>query len=165
MMTEVQKKLVEDNHNLIYGAIHTYNWDIDDTYDLCAIGLCKAAMTWDKDYGTAFTSYAYSCMRQEVLNYYQHNIRKQKGFITINLDSPIPNTESLTIADTVSNGLSLEDEILFLNFDNCTNNEKKAFNLRLQGYQTKEIGLILGVSQSYVSRLVKQAYNKVVSQP
>lgn len=45
-ITEAEKKLVEQNHNLIYAFLQKYHLTIEDYYGLAAIGLCKAAMTF-----------------------------------------------------------------------------------------------------------------------
>ena len=41
-LTNDQRKLVEQNHNLIYAFLHTKNLNIEEWYDICAISLCKA---------------------------------------------------------------------------------------------------------------------------
>lgn len=48
-MNDEQRKLVENNHNLIYAILHKYNLPIDEYYDVAAIGLCKAAITFDAE--------------------------------------------------------------------------------------------------------------------
>ena len=48
-MTEKQKQLVVDNHNLIYSFLHKHGFDEEEFYDLAAIGLCKAAKSYKDD--------------------------------------------------------------------------------------------------------------------
>lgn len=60
-ITEEQKKIVEDNHNLIYSFLREYKLPIDEWYGLAAIGLCKAAMSYDNNL-SKFSVYAYTCM-------------------------------------------------------------------------------------------------------
>ena len=45
-LTPEQQKLVTDNHNLIYSLANAKNIDLDEYYDVLAIGLCKAAITF-----------------------------------------------------------------------------------------------------------------------
>lgn len=60
-----QKKLVEENHNLIYGFMTRYHLDFEEWYDICAIGLCKAGVIYD---GTAkFSTLSYMCMYNEMV--------------------------------------------------------------------------------------------------
>ena len=66
MMTEEQKLLVENNHNLIYFMIHKMNESVEEYYDLAAIALCKAAISYQSDNGS-FSNYACRCIRNEIL--------------------------------------------------------------------------------------------------
>lgn len=56
-MLKEQTKLVEDNHNLIYYVLNKMHLPDDDYYDVAAIALCKAAMTFDSE-RSAFSTYA-----------------------------------------------------------------------------------------------------------
>ena len=46
-MTDEQRKLVEDNHSLIYLVINNMGLSVEDNYDIAAIGLCNAAIGYD----------------------------------------------------------------------------------------------------------------------
>ena len=70
--------LIEENHNLIYSYLHKMRLDIEEYYDLAAIGLCKAANNFDETKGFKFSTYAYRCMNNEVLN----QIRKESRCVT-----------------------------------------------------------------------------------
>ena len=62
-----QKKLVEDNHDLIYGFLTKYKLDFSTWYDVCAIGLCKAGMAYDGS--NRFSTFAYLPFLQKHLTY------------------------------------------------------------------------------------------------
>ena len=64
-MTDGQRKLVEENHSLIYDYLWKKHLSIEEYYDLAAIGLCKAAITYDGD-KAAFSTYAYHCIHNEI---------------------------------------------------------------------------------------------------
>lgn len=70
-MTKEQEQLVTDNHNLIYfflnkwGKILEYS-DMTDYYDICAIGLCKAAITYDSSKDVKFATYAAICIENAI---------------------------------------------------------------------------------------------------
>lgn len=76
-LTYEQQQLVTDNHNLIYSYAHNRNVSLDDYYDLLAIGLCKAAKSFDKEKGK-FTTYAYRCMQNE-LNMYWRSLNSKSS--------------------------------------------------------------------------------------
>lgn len=65
-LTDEQRKLAEDNHNLIYFVLHKNNWSIDEYYDVAAIGLCRAAQTYAPDKG-AFSAYSVKVITNQVL--------------------------------------------------------------------------------------------------
>ena len=69
-MTKEQQKLIEDNHNLIYGVLKEYNLDREDWYDIAAIGLCKAAISYDNSIGE-FSTLAYRYIHNEILHEYR----------------------------------------------------------------------------------------------
>lgn len=72
-LTDEQRRIAEKNHNLIYAFAREYNINLDEYYDLLAIGLCIAARIFNPDKGVQFSTLAYQCMRNE---YYRFNIRK-----------------------------------------------------------------------------------------
>lgn len=63
-LTPQQKKLVEDNHNLIYSLAYKKNINLDEFYGDLAIGLCKAALAFDENRGK-FSTLAYTSMYNE----------------------------------------------------------------------------------------------------
>lgn len=60
-----QAQLVADNHNLIYSFCQLKHLDVDEWYDVCAIGLCEAAQKWNPSRGR-FSTLAYQVMRTAV---------------------------------------------------------------------------------------------------
>ena len=64
-LTEEQRNIVTKNHDLIYAFAHKKNISIDEYYDVLAIGLCKAAKSFDNDKGE-FSTFAYTCMNNEL---------------------------------------------------------------------------------------------------
>ena len=76
-LTSDQKKLVEDNHNLIYWFMNRRGLYTDEYYDLMAIALCRAAQDFNEAAGNAFTTYAVKCMEHELSKYWI-SISRQK---------------------------------------------------------------------------------------
>lgn len=65
-MTESERKLAAENHNLIYKFAVDSKIDAEEYYDVLAIGLCTAAKLFDPAHGTKFSTFAYRCMRTEL---------------------------------------------------------------------------------------------------
>lgn len=74
-MNDAQRKLAEDNHNLIYSFLSNHNLSLDaveDWYGTAAIGLCKAALFFDESCETEFSALAYACMESEIRTIQSH---------------------------------------------------------------------------------------------
>lgn len=74
-LTLKQKKLAEDNHNLIYLFAKNNHLSIDDYYGILAIGLCNASKIYDESKGR-FSTIAYRCMLNEYLRHNRDMNRK-----------------------------------------------------------------------------------------
>lgn len=165
MMTEQQRKLVEDNHNLIYSFLHRNHLSIEDYYDVAAIGLCKAAICFDSDKGYSFSTYAYSAMLSQVLIekrkgtqaktipsdkviYYESEIRNNDGD-TSSFINFIPSKENI-YDDAIAN-------IIFEEYKSqLKDRDKMILDLIKNGYKQIEVAKIVGCSQTNVSRVTKK---------
>lgn len=149
-LTEEQKKLVEDNHNLIYGYCHRYNLNVEEYYGDLAVTLCEAAQTY-KEEKSKFTTYAYlkfgttiKCLLRN-----QEKDKYKANYNTFSLDDAIA-VEDVNVPDvsnTVANKVA-------------TNNN--VGKLLLQGYNQTEIGKILHYSQSSIFRRIKKIREALV---
>lgn len=161
-MNDEQRKLVEDNHNLIYAILHKYNLPIDEFYGVAAIGLCKAAITFDVEKGYLFSTYACVVIKNELklvfrrnaseraipfdkLTYYQSVISDGDGKETELLDIIPDNTD--IEADIIAN------ETIKQVYGKLSERDRRVFDLLILGHGQKEIGNIVGYSQPYISRI------------
>lgn len=83
-----QRKLVQENHNLIYSFLNIHNLGLDeheDWYGTAAIGLCRAALVYDESRKIKFSTLAYICMENEVRTILR--IRNKNISPNISLDS------------------------------------------------------------------------------
>ena len=125
-ITEKQKQLVEDNHNLIYALLNQYHFSIEEYYDLAAIGLCKAAMTFN-DTVANFSTYAYKCMYSIIVC----ELRKS------NRDKRIPKNQILYYEAEVKDGKG--DRASFINHISSNENLENDVLLKvvLEKYMSK----------------------------
>ena len=75
-LNEEQRQLVEDNIGIIYNTIKLTNGNIHNInlIEVGYIGLCKAALYYKKSYNdTNFSTYATTCIKNEICQQYQHN--------------------------------------------------------------------------------------------
>ena len=159
MLTAEQQKLAADNHNLIYDCLHRNGWDIDEYYDLAAIGLCKAAMAYDPSKGK-FTALAYRAMSNEVKKTFELAACKKRTATLVSLDAPIEGTQA-TYGGLISKGPDPEDEAICSEIiDKILQMKpdiKEAVLLTYQGKSTKEIAKRQGCTHQYISRKLRTA--------
>ena len=171
--TEASSKLIEHNLRLVvYIAKRFENTGIglEDLTSIGTIGLIKAINSYKADKNIKLATYASRCIENEILMY----IRKcSNRRVEISIDEPL-NTDwdgnELLLSDVLGTD---EDEIyreLESNEDRkiireavskLSPREQKIIKLRfgLDGYEEytqKEVADMLGISQSYISRLEKK---------
>lgn len=176
----VRQILVEKNLRLVvYIAKKFENTGIgiEDLISIGTIGLMKAINTFNTDKNIKLATYASRCIENEILMYLRKTSRI-KGEISI--DEPLnqdgDGNELLlsdilgTEEDVTSRGI--EDEVdkslLKASMEKLNKREKHIMELRF-GFGSengnektqKEVADMLGISQSYISRLEKKIINKM----
>lgn len=112
---EIKDKILLHNLRLVFSIAKKYEdsyLEADDLIDIGIIGLIKAINGFDPTRGK-FSSYAGSCIEKEILAYLKTN-KKYKRVI-LHLDEPISqdnNGESLSLKETLSNPIDIEEEVM-----------------------------------------------------
>ena len=176
---EARQILVERNLRLVvYIAKKFENTGIgiEDLISIGTIGLMKAINTFNTDKKIKLATYASRCIENEILMYLRRS-NKIKGEISI--DEPLNQDgdgNELLLSDilgTESDVTSrrIEDEVdknlLKASMEKLGPREKHIMELRF-GFRTggdektqKEVADMLGISQSYISRLEKKIISKM----
>ena len=164
-----QQKLVADNHNLIYSFARKYKIDIEEYYDVLALGLCKAAMYHDGVSGK-FSTMAYQSMKTMYLNeivYYDKRSKRGSNKKTEYYEEFISDDESRGTYFDLFSDIKIPDEdsiilnLLFQEF--CcyiTNREFDVLKMKLSGMTQKEIAKEYGVTRQMVSLWLKAIKKK-----
>ncbi len=167
------QKLIEHNLRLVvYIAKRFENTGIaaDDLISIGSIGLIKAIHTFRSDKNIKLATYASRCIENEILMFLRKNHAQRSE---VSLDEPLnvdwDGNELLlsdilgTDADSVSRNLEedIERQILHAALEHIPLRERMIMEMRfgLGGYREmtqKEVADILGISQSYISRLEKK---------
>lgn len=144
--------------------------NIEDLVSIGTIGLIKSVNTFCPEKNIKLATYASRCIENEILMHLR-KVNQQKG--DVSLDEPL-NTDwegnELLLSDVLGSdgneiNHSMEDEdekrILHLCMETLGERECLIMNMRfgLCGYKEhtqKEVADILGISQSYISRLEKR---------
>ena len=175
---EIRQTLVERNLRLVvYIAKKFENTGvgIEDLISIGTIGLMKAINTFNTDKNIKLATYASRCIENEILMYLRRN-NKIKGEISI--DEPLnqdgDGNELLlsdilgTDPDITSRGIEdeVDKKLLKVSIEKLNKREKNIMELRfgfINGKERtqKEVADMLGISQSYISRLEKKIINKM----
>ena len=166
-MTQEQRKLVEENHKLIYYTLNKYKLNPEEYYDILAIGLCKAAIKFDPE-RSKFSTFAIKVMYNEFLQHDRNenaNKRKEnKNTLSLNyiMRDPQNQYRKCEFVDLLTDWREPFMDVIHMNLnDILTKQELLVCKLSYDDYNQTQIAEKLGVTQSYVSRLLKKARIKL----
>lgn len=169
---EVKQALIERNLRLVvYIARKFENTGVcvEDLISIGTIGLIKAVNTFDAEKRIKLATYASRCIENEILMYLRRSCKLK---LEVSLDEPLnvdwDGNELLlsdilgTDADAIYRGIEdeVDKELLSLAMKKLTPREKKIMELRFglygnREYTQKQVADMMGISQSYISRLEK----------
>lgn len=170
---EANNKLIVHNLRLVVYIAKKFEKSgvaIDDLISIGTIGLIKAVRTFCPTKNIKLATYASRCIENEVLMYLR-KIGHRKNEISI--DEPLNidwDGNELLLSDILSTeedtvGLEIENDdvvrVLMEAVDNLPEREKRIIYLRFglgaeKEYTQKEVADMLGISQSYISRIEKK---------
>lgn len=171
-------KLVEHNLRLVVYIAKKFEssgMELEDLISIGAIGLIKAVKTYSVDKNIKLATYASRCIENEILMQLRKNTRTKNE---VSLDEPLSNDgegNELLLADIISVDedsvtknieMSAEKQILMSVISKLESREQMIMFLRFgfAGYEEKtqkEVADIMGISQSYISRIEKKILSKL----
>lgn len=175
---ECRNKLIEHNLRLVVYVAKRFDTNITNLEDLISIGtigLIKAINTYKLDKNIKLATYASRCIENEIL---MHLRKNQRNKLEVSLDEPLKadyDGNELLLQDILQdNAVSIFDEIdnkedvknLESALTILNDREKEIIEMRygLNGKEEltqKETAELLGISQSYISRLEKKILKKL----
>lgn len=175
-----RQKLIEHNLRLVAHIAKKYFTDENDRDDLVSIGtigLIKAINTFNPTKKIKLATYASRCIENEILMYLRRN---SKTKMEVSIDEPLnvdwDGNELLlsdilgTDEDTIYRDLENEAErkLLIRALNKLSSREKLIVRMRFglddpEGKEKtqKEVADLLGISQSYISRLEKKIMQRL----
>lgn len=175
----VRSVLIERNLRLVVYIARKFEntgIDIEDLVSIGTIGLIKAVNTFDVTKNIKLATYASRCIENEILMYLRRNNKKRTE---VSFDEPLNidwDGNELKLSDVLGTESDLiykyiEEEVdkklLVEAMDRLTERERKIlvlrFGLKSKGdtKTQKEVADLLGISQSYISRLEKRIIKKL----
>ncbi|HZK25274.1 MAG TPA: RNA polymerase sporulation sigma factor SigE [Oscillospiraceae bacterium] len=174
----VKTVLIERNLRLVVYIARKFEntgIHIDDLVSIGTIGLIKAVNTFDPHKNIKLATYASKCIENEILMFLRRN-NKVKAEVSfdepLNVDwdgnelllSDVLGTENDLVIKNIE--AEVERKLLYTAIEKLSSREKRIMELRfgLLGKEEKtqkEVAVLLGISQSYISRLEKRIIKRL----
>ena len=178
---EQVNQLVTENVFMIYDILKRMNLisQINEYYDICLIGLCKAAKYYKKEKNYAFSTFAYNIIKNEILHSikYKNSSKEKANINAISFQDVLyynQEGEETTLQDLISSDFDVEEcilkEELITELREAINelNDRDKYIIcsvyGLYGYNeltNQQIGKDLHISKVYVSRLKYKIIDKL----
>ena len=177
---DIRQSLIERNIRLVVYIARKFDntgINLEDLVSIGSIGLIKAVNTFNAEKNIKLATYASRCIENEILMFLRRSSRVKNE---VSLDEPlntdwdgnelllsdILGTEPDAVYQEIEGGIErllIDDAIALL-----PAREKQIISMRfgLSGYQAhtqKQVADILGISQSYISRLEKRIIRRIRS--
>jgi RNA polymerase sporulation-specific sigma factor len=177
--SSIKQILIERNLRLVVYISRKFEntgIDIEDLISIGTIGLIKAVNTFKLNKNIKLATYASRCIENEILMYLRKNNKKK---IEVSFDEPLNidvDGNELLLSDVLGTENDeiykiIEEEIdkdlLVMALDRLSDREKQIMELRFgltkRGRERtqKEVATMLGISQSYISRLEKKIISRL----
>lgn len=177
---EARKKLIEHNLRLVVYIAKKFDntgVGVEDLISIGTIGLIKAINTFNPTKKIKLATYASRCIENEILMYLRRN---NKTKLEVSIDEPLNvdwDGNELLLSDI----LGTEEDVIYKDLENeaehkllikaingLSKRERLIVKMRY-GFETedgeektqKEVADLLGISQSYISRLEKKIMQRL----
>lgn len=161
-----KQKLAEDNHKLIYSWLNSRHLNVDEWYDIAALGYMKAVNTYSGEFNSSFSSWAYKLMDQsralnlrKYLNTISLSGGEDKQFaVVLSLDKEFKRDEddgnfyditdaNIDIEKLTSYCIDFKSKLKYM-----TLTDLKIIMLKLYGLSNKSVSVTLGFSRNYIQK-------------
>ncbi len=171
-LTSTQQKIVEDNHKLIYGLAHKNHINLDEYYGVLAIGLCKAALSYDEVRGQ-FSTFAYTTMLNEYNKVVRHNktncVIPDEIVCSMDIEVKVDGTDgnAIKFGDLIPDDkVDIENDVISSSMldsmcNNLSEQDKEIVMMLADGMSQTEIAKFFGVKRQCISQKVIRIREKV----
>lgn len=177
---KARDKLIEHNLRLVVFLAKKYDntgVDLEDLVSIGTIGLIKGVNTYQNDKNIKLATYASRCIDNEILMYLRKTKRK-KGEVSfedsLSFDSEgnelhledVLGTDEDIVTKPIEN--ELDKYLMYREVEKLGSRDREIIELRygLNGKKEmtqKEVAALLGISQSYISRIEKKVIKRLSS--
>ena len=175
---DARKKLIEHNLRLVVFLAKKYEntgVDLEDLVSIGTIGLIKGVNTYKLDKNIKLATYASRCIDNEILMFLRKNKKRKteisfEDSLSYDAEGNELHLEDIlgTEDDIVTKNIEKEDDkkLLYKELENLNDRDKEIMILRYGLYNKpemtqKDVANLLGISQSYISRIEKKVIKKL----
>ena len=175
---EARKKLIEHNLRLVVFLAKKYEntgVDLEDLVSIGTIGLIKGVNTYKLDKNIKLATYASRCIDNEILMFLRKNKKRKteisfEDSLSYDAEGNELHLEDIlgTEEDIDTKNIEKEDDkkLLYKELENLNERDKEIMILRYGLYNKpemtqKDVANLLGISQSYISRIEKKVIKKL----
>ena len=175
---EAKNKLIEHNLRLVVFLAKKYDntgYEMEDLISIGTIGLIKGISTYKLDKNIKLATYASRCISNEILMFLRKNKKRKKEISledSLNYDNEgnelhledVLGTDYDIVSDEYER--QVEKNMLTKELNKLGDRDKQIMILRYglnngESYTQKEVADILGISQSYISRIEKKVIKNI----
>ena len=168
-----KNKLIEHNLRLVVFLAKKYentNIDLEDLVSIGTIGLIKGINTYKMGKNIKLATYASRCIDNEILMFLRKNKKRKteisfEDSLSYDADGNELHLEDVlgTDSDIVTKELEdkIERKILIEEIEKLNERDKKIMILRYGLFGNEEVTHMLGISQSYISRIEKKVIKRL----
>ena len=157
-----KEQMLLSNHCIVFSVMKNLSIPLtdEDMFQTGIIGLLKAINTFDTSKGYQFSTYAFPIVRNELLIAFRKSKRSVVAAFSLDDNADIGNGESVPYAEMIADGKDYEENVVNSmlaqqSFERLEAREKHIFTMFFVESRTQsEISKALGISQSYVSRII-----------
>ena len=158
-----KEQMILSNYRIVFSVMQKLSIPAsdEDMFQTGIIGLLKAINTFDVSKGYQFSTYAFPIVRNEILLSFRKNKKSVKAAFSLDDNVDIGNGESVSYAEMIADRKDYEENTVNSMlaqqiFSKLSPREKRIFIMFFVDGKTQcEISEALGISQSYISRIIK----------
>lgn len=157
-----KEQMILSNRGIVFSVMKSLSIPLtdEDMFQTGIVGLLKAISTFDASKGYQFSTYAFPIVRNELLMAFRKSKRSVVAAFSLDDNADIGNGESVPYAEMIADGKDYEENVVNSMlvqqiFERLESREKHIFTMFFVESRTQsEISKALGISQSYVSRII-----------
>lgn len=165
MMTDKQKKLVEDNIKFVYWFMRTRHLDFEEWIGDLSEQMCIAAIQYDETKGVTFLAYVTRVFENKItyVNAMKNTMKRRGDKYLVSLEEETNfghGDMETTLADVIDSGIDVESDAIdnFIVKKLCSKlseRDKEILLMRMDGCTLNFIGKKYGISRARVDQILK----------